>query len=188
MNTFRKHIIVEGMDGSGKDWLIRDLMDLTMGEFVIHERASTSLGGPVARVDQWVLDDLGKMESQPASIYNRHPLISEPIYAPIRKVNPGLRGHWRNLTWIKQNSRLVANHCVLVICHLPLPHIKEYLQQSEVGHMPGVIEAAEYLHQAYSQFVWAGPTIRYNHHTTAPDHLLRSVQSFLGRRASKDDS
>lgn len=180
----RKHVIVEGMDGSGKDTVIRDLLDLFMGHFSLHERASTSLGGPVTNLIDWVLNDLRDMPDNPPMIYNRHPLISEPIYADKRLVNPGLRGQWRNLTWVNMHRRIAAEHCILVICEPPFSAIHANLLRSPGGHMPGVIENAAELYGRYARLVWPGVTIRYNYRKDTPDSLVKTIRNSLGRKAA----
>lgn len=163
MTGARQHIIVEGMDGSGKDFLINQLLVL-FPTHARHERASTSLGGPVANLAEWVTNDVTTMRDQPASIYNRHPLISEPIYADRRHVNTGLRGVWTSEAWIDACRRAAAPFCTLVICQPDWPTIKDNLTRSGEGaHMPGVLDHAEELYREYQNLVWPGPTIRYNY-------------------------
>jgi hypothetical protein len=180
----RRHIIVEGMDGSGKDTLIEKLMDDFDG-YQIHERASTSLGGPVANLAQWVIDDLSKMPTQPLSIYNRHPLISEPIYAPYRKVGGGLRGAWRDRSWIGLNRVIAAEHCLMVLCHPSIYTIRANLAHSIAGQMPGVVDNIDALWDAYNGLVWPGRCIRYNYRRDTVASLVQSISMKLGKRDPK---
>lgn len=76
-------IITEGMDGTGKSTLIRSLSrDLNIP---VHDKASTSLGGPVDNIYDWAKQDIESWGTQPLSIYDRHPMISEMIYGPIAR-------------------------------------------------------------------------------------------------------
>lgn len=177
----RRHIIVEGMDGSGKDRLIRELMDnMNLPGFTVHERASTSLGGPVADLAEWTVNDVLSMGDQPKSIYNRHPLVSEPIYAPIRKVNPGLAGVWRSEVWVKTYQRLVAREAVLVVCQPPFPEVRKNLEATgPQGHMPGVYDNMMHLYDTYKELVWPGLHIRYDYMLDTPDTLVTLLNRMM---------
>jgi hypothetical protein len=179
MITQRRHVIIEGMDGSGKDTLIADLLEL-MPEFVVHERASTSLGGPVSNLAEWVVKDTLAMEDTlPPSLYNRHPIISEPIYAPVREVNPGLRGVWGSRPWVQTYKSVIGLHAVLVVCSPPFSTIQSNLLRTRDGHMPGVIENMTYLHTQYSTVMWPGVLIRYNYRNDRPRNLARTLRMNL---------
>ncbi len=182
----RRHIIVEGMDGSGKDTLIASLMAHYSQDpypFFLHERASTSLGGPVANLSDWVVKDLQAMPTHSRSVYNRHPLISEPIYAPRRRVNPGLRGKWQSHAWVNLHRSIASIHAVVIICHPPFSALHANLMRTPQGHMPGVIENAAELYDEYSKLVWPGATIRYNYRKDTLLDLTKSLSYFLGRKS-----
>jgi hypothetical protein len=177
----RRHVIVEGMDGSGKDTLIEELLSL-MPELTLHARASTSLGGPLPNIEAWVVADTLAMEdSLPPSIYHRHPIISEPIYAPVRQVNPGLRGVWRNRVWINTYRSVISLHAVLVVCSPPFQVIQRNLLRDPHAHMPGVIHHMAYLDQEYRTLMWPGVVIRYNYQNDRPRNLARTLRSTLER-------
>lgn len=158
-----KSIIVEGCDGSGKDTLIDKLMSLPWG-YRLHERASTSLGGPVSHLGDWVIRDAPAMNRRRPYIYNRHPLISEPIYAPVRKVNPGLSGEWTSPEWIAEWRRIVGSQSVLVICQPPFRAVANTVKaQGPEAHMPGVAENIRRIYLSYNRLVWPGTTLRYDY-------------------------
>lgn len=184
----RKHIIVEGMDGSGKDTLIKSLMKLSAGSFQIHARSSTSLGGPVPNITDWVINDLNEMPTNPPMIYNRHPLITEAIYAPRRKINPGLRGKWRTADWVHTSRLIAAQHCILVLCQPPFHVIHHNLMTSgRDAHMPGVVEAAGDLYKAYQAIAyptWPGTVLRYDYKHSKPSALLESIRVEMERKVS----
>lgn len=169
----RKHIIVEGMDGSGKDTLISELLNLFPGHRP-HTRASTSLGGPVDDLAMWTAMDVRTMGDQAPSIYNRHPLISEPIYAPLRTINPGLRPPWDNSLWQLRYRREASRHVVLVVCHPPYYITSENLDKGE--HMPGVSENRLTLYTNYATLMWPGPVIRYDYTVSKPDVLADLIR------------
>lgn len=172
----RRHIIVEGMDGSGKDFLIKQLIPL-FPDHIPHERASTSLGGPVANLADWVVKDVTAMREQPPSIYNRHPLISEPIYAERRRVNTGLRGVWTSDAWIDAWRRAASPFCTLVICQPDFRTVRDNLiRAGESAHMPGVIDHMAELYTDYQTLMWPGPSIRYNYVTDTVDSLMSLIE------------
>lgn len=82
-------IVFEGPDGAGKTTALTKLAEIL--DLPIHERASTSLGGPVDNIWDWAYGDVSTWMFQGLSIYDRHPMISEPIYAPVRGVVPDMR-------------------------------------------------------------------------------------------------
>lgn len=169
----RKHIIVEGMDGSGKDTLIARLLELFPSHRP-HTRASTSLGGPVDDLAMWTAMDVRTMGEQVPSIYNRHPLVSEPIYAPLRTVNVGLRSPWNNPLWITRYRRETSKHAVLVVCQPPYSTASDNLDKSK--HMPGVSENRVTLYLNYSGVMWPGPTIRYDYTVSTPEVLADLIR------------
>lgn len=174
-----KHIIVEGCDGSGKDTLIDQLLD-SYPKHVVHERASTSLGGPVQNLADWVATDAIKMSNSGPWIYNRHPLISEPIYAHYRKVNPGLSGVWSNGAWVNAYRQIIARDCVLIICQPPMATVLDTLtQQGPDAHMPGVYENAREIWMHYAAFMWPGKTIRYNYTSNSYKSLVDVLTRYL---------
>lgn len=108
-------IIVEGMDGSGKSSLVSRLStDLGIP---IHERASASLTGPVANVYDWAIRDNDSWHTQPFSIYDRHPLISELIYGPVVRQHVDPRFYSAECRAMMQ--RFWARHLV-ILCNPPI--------------------------------------------------------------------
>lgn len=179
--TTPAHIVVEGCDGTGKDHLIASILDLP--RFDLHERASTSLGGPVADIEKWVTSDLSSLENRPSAarywVYNRHPLISEPIYGPVRKVNHGTRGRFRDPVWVRMMSGILATHALLVVCQPPWDTVKSNLDSSQGTHMPGVQENARLIYDQYTRLTWPGLMIRYDYTTTSKDTILTRLQRTL---------
>jgi hypothetical protein len=174
-----RHIIIEGMDGSGKDTLINRLSQLMPGH-TLHKRASTSLGGPVADLAVWTATDVRTMADQPPSLYNRHPLVSEPIYAHIREVNGGLRPPWTNAVWVKTYQRLAADQALLVICQPPWAEVrKNLLRSGPDAHMPGVYSNAKTLYDAYANLLWPGAVVRYNYTTNSPETLVDTMRKVM---------
>lgn len=175
-----KSLIIEGCDGSGKDTLISELLTKFLPGHRLHERASTSLGGPVSNLADWVMRDAANMTGAFPWIYNRHPLISEPIYAPIRRVNPGLRDDWTSPEWIAEWRRIVGRKTVLVICQPPYAKVVDtIIRQGPDAHMPGVYGNIRRIYMAYNRLVWPGTTIRYDYTVDKPEHLARTLNQII---------
>lgn len=174
-----KHIIVEGCDGSGKDTLIASLLGRIPGSRV-HPRASTSLGGPIENLSDWVertnlgLETLGNLPF-PRWIFNRHPLISEYIYADKRFVNRGLTGPFRNRRWREFQSRWLSEYTILVVCQPSMDHVFENLRSTAGQHMPGVLENWGAIYSEYANLVWPGTVIRYNYAMDTVDDLVSTL-------------
>jgi hypothetical protein len=181
----QKHVIVEGMDGSGKDTLIAALLLMKakfhddVPHFALHERASTSLGGPVAQLDDWVEKDISEMPSNRPYVYNRHPLISELIYGPV--IRGCMPGKFNNSRWLANNQVAAALDCMVVFCDPGFDTIRANLARTPHGHMPGVMENAARLYDRYREFMsnWPGRAIRYNYNTSKPYKLMRSLRPII---------
>lgn len=157
-----RHIIVEGMDGTGKDGFIDRLTNLR--PFTVHERASTSLGGPVANLTDWVVNDMRTMPTTGPWVYNRHPLVSEPIYAPIaRKMAP--QGLFADHAWVAFARQELAKHALLVLCLPPWNNVRRNIMSDPTKHMPGVAENAYELYKTYRQFgsQWQGTMLYWDY-------------------------
>lgn len=113
-------IILEGPDGSGKT----TLLELLTEKFNLpkHERFCTS-DGPHGDLASLAFRDARTMRSQPLSIYDRHPFLSEYAYAsaiPERVVGDAfLEG------WAIDTLRSVARHSLVILC---LPPFRNVLQ------------------------------------------------------------
>jgi hypothetical protein len=182
----RRHLIIEGMDGSGKDSLINNLV-MAHPSYTLHERASTSLGGPVADLVGWtersVIEIANQRTDSPRYIFNRHPLISEPIYAPYRMINAGLRGKFRDVQWLRLQRSIVGGHAILVICDPGWSEVHKNLINTADGHMAGVIDNAHTIYQHYQEFQWPGPVIRYSYKRDNPDLLLTTISIMRQNKA-----
>jgi len=179
-----KHLIIEGCDGSGKTTLIDQLMQTK--QFVKHARASTSLGGPVDSLSDWVDDDLHRLGNwtqvgRPPFIYDRHPLISELIYADLRKIKRGLTGKFTDVKWIIQAQRQMADHAILVICDPAYAEVERTLQEGgRDSHMPGVFENRYTIFNRYRAFTWPGTVVRYDWTLNTPKNLIETIQKLDG--------
>lgn len=162
MNNLR-HIIVEGPDGSGKDTLITSLLG-HFPDHTLHERASTSLGGPVPNLAAWVAKDVATMAEQPPSIYNRHPLVSELIYWRYRTPKAHPSAEWSHRAWREAMRRGAAPYAIVVFCHPPYHVVRRtILDQGPDAHMPGVYDNILDIYTDYSMYMWPGINIHYDY-------------------------
>lgn len=190
----RRRVVVEGMDGSGKDGLINSLYQLRSREgtmstrtggspfFTLHERASTSLGGPVAHLEEWVVSDLEDMSfNDKPFLYNRHPLISEPIYAPHRRINRGLQGSFRDPLWISAMRSYMSHHVVLVLCDPGWDAVQGNLFRDPTAHMPGVVENARKLYDKYTELpeTWQGPVLVHNYRKNTRQAFIQQLSPLI---------
>jgi hypothetical protein len=175
------HFIIEGPDGSGKDTLIRELLTL-MPDHTLHERASTSIGGPVANLAEWVSADIGTID-QPPSIYNRHPLVSERIYAKYRRP-PGYASlEFGHRGWVSAMQRRMSARSVMVLCLPPRDTVLDTVKRQGItAHMPGVYEHIGEIYDDYAEFTkpyWPGPIVRYDYTRMSPIEIAALLTAFL---------
>lgn len=176
-----KHIICEGPDGSGKSTLIGELLE-RFPDHTLHERASTSLGGPVANLTEWVARDVSTMGSQPPSVYDRHPLISELVYSRYRTGNR--RGfvspEWAHSTWRNTMRRTASQHAIVVFCKPPYHVLRQtILNQGRAAHMPGVYDSILEIYTDYATHIWPGINIRYDYTTETVDTVCTKITRAL---------
>jgi hypothetical protein len=141
-----RHVIVEGCDGSGKSTLVDLLVNKRAMTPAI--KASTSLGGPVPNLAEWVLaqEDTMNHRTTPPLVYDRHPVISELIYGPI------IRGHlvspeFDNRLWMSERLLFIEKHCLVVWCITNLENLTRNARNRE--DMPGVKENLAIIDEAY---------------------------------------
>jgi hypothetical protein len=170
-----RHIIVEGPDGSGKDTLIHSLLGW-FGDHTLHERASTSLGGPVNNLARWTAQDVATMHIQRPSIYNRHPLISELIYSKYRLPPRPQDVEFTHKAWRDALRNHAAKFALVVFCQPPAHIVRStVLTQGRDAHMPGVYDRILDIYADYESHMWPGINIRYNYHGN-PDALPNLVK------------
>lgn len=88
-------ITLEGPDGAGKS----TLLTILQSKFNLpkHEKFSTSMGGPLDNIARLAFRDVESVHTQPLSIYDRHPMVSEYVYTtaiPERIISDELFEAW----------------------------------------------------------------------------------------------
>jgi len=179
-----KHVIVEGPDGSGKSTLIQHL-HTTLG-LPLHEKASTSTGGPVDYLGKWVDADMKTLHALVKGgrgkqfIYDRHPIISEPIYARLVRHQPA-QYPFEVAEFVSGISEVIYDSCVVVWCLPDLDTVSRNVYANAKDQMPGVTFNIAKVHQAYmtAYFRWRGPKRQYDYNrhdkTWFTDELKRMI-------------
>ena len=154
-------IIVEGPDGAGKSHLVGMLSE-DLG-IPVHERAVRDRLGPAdpqgASLWKWAYNDVTTWPSQPMSISDRHPLVSEYIYGPIIR---GVSAPGFNHPSAHGLRRQMEQRCLLVLCLPPHEVYLANLKQEE--QMDGVDEHALQLYGLYEALIssWGGWRVVYD--------------------------
>lgn len=170
-----RHIILEGMDGTGKTTLLDTLL-ARLPQMKPHNRSSWVSAGPKPDLDQWTLEDTKTIGTHPMSIYDRHPLVSEPIYGPI--IRGGVPGLFNQDWWVNAMTAEVAHHALLIYCNPPLTVVQQNLRQSEDNQMKGVVEKAPDLYYRYAVVSnrWPGVQLRYDYTRNKLATLLNMIR------------
>jgi hypothetical protein len=138
-------IILEGPDGAGKSTLLDQLID-AFPSIESHERASTSVGGPVDNIFDWALADVETWNMQPLSFYDRHPLVSEPIYGNL------LRGGVDERFGQPEGQQLynkLHNRALIVYCLPQVSTVVKNVRKNVKDQMSGVSDQIHSIYLAY---------------------------------------
>jgi hypothetical protein len=143
-------VIVEGPDGSGKTHLVNRLSMAL--DIPIHPRACTSDNGiDPSTLREWVDRDLYHDHNKGRQIYDRHPLISEPIYGPI--IRGQMAEGFADLEWLMlavQTLRL--NTSLMIFCLPPWETVEsnvEFGHSPTTDHLKGVLKHNRALYEMY---------------------------------------
>lgn len=156
-------IIVEGPDGGGKSTLIKRI-NRRFG-IPVATRSSTSLGGPVDDLCGWVDNDLLNWGSKPIHIYDRYPLISEPIYGSIIR-----GGYHEKMTqgWMRARLNTFRSMSVVIWCLPPMDVVCKNVD--DTPQMDGVKSGITTIWHLYANMthLWTGPGMTYDYSTNNP--------------------
>lgn len=175
-----RHIVVEGCDGTGKTTLINELLTYKrhrsdpQPHFLMHERASRSKEGPVPDLDGWVDKDLSGLREQMPSVYDRHPLISEPVYGPI--IRGSVPGKFNDGVWCTTGRGVLATYALVVWCVPPWEWVRRNIENSQDNQMPGVMINARRIYDTYMDMSLSWPGVCYRHDPTNP---ARPVHGYI---------
>jgi hypothetical protein len=186
-----RHVIVEGPDGSGKDNLIREL-EAHLG-LPVHPRFVQSTGGPPPDLDRLTEIDLQTpafSDGHHTWIYNRHPVISEPIYGTAIRGEP--LGKFRYSSWLERQRRRVANRSLVVWCLPPYTEVFNNVHRpaGSIVHMEGVDERIYDIYTAYERYhkLWPGPFLVHDYTVNKPGSASRANLIARIRRTAQEGS
>lgn len=172
--------IVEGPDGAGKTTLIRRMQAEL--NFEIRPRACTSDNGiDVATLREWVEADLSRPVHD-KGFYDRHPLISEPIYGPI--IRGRMADGFSDWSWMaKMLSIFNHRQPVIVFCLPPKQIVLDNVRdthEATTDHLSGVLQHCTALYEMYcfrtAQQSQHGDVIVWDY-TTADDSDFKDLLS-----------
>jgi len=136
-------VVVEGVDGAGKTTLINNLRDVSREYFWVL-RAS----GPANSSDQLqrAVDELSTLiDGSPTNwVFDRHPLVSEPIYGHILRGKSHLEGMsaWGYKARIQEFSKIIY-------CRPPFDIVQE--ESKHERQLEGVHDKLRGLYDAYDE-------------------------------------
>lgn len=172
-------LIVEGPDGSGKTTLVHKLIQ----EFDISQapRASDSVEGPVKNLTKWVDDDLLHWGFSPIRIYDRYPLISEPIYGPL--IRGSVPDRFTD-KWMRSRMNSFRSMSLVIWCIPPFKVVDKNVSESD-NQMRGVQEDIDAIWHMYAvqAHTWSGNGVIYDYtqENTRPrdTHLVNLIRRHL---------
>jgi GTPase SAR1 family protein len=166
-----RHVVIEGMDGSGKTTLVNRLTK--EWRMQVHPRSTPSVGGPPVDLDDWADMSFG---FEPG-IFDRHCLISEPIYGPVCRF--GMVGRFNDGRWLAQSRVRLAGISLVIFCEPAWSTVCRNIQDQD--QMAGVKENALELYTRYTRArkAWTGPAVRYDYTAHTAETTLAYARSQL---------
>lgn len=142
-----RNVILEGCDGSGKSTLARSLT------FYLNMRVQEGMGPGKSQgeLDRRVHHYLG-MEN---TIFDRHPIISQPIYNQFRTDAPIIQ-HNHQAWFQSERSQYLIVYCEGAVIH---HHIEKTHETQE--HLLMVREKFDQIILAYREWAWKNADIIY---------------------------
>ena len=173
-------IILEGPDGAGKTTLLEDLSKRF--EIPKGPRASDSEKGPVRDLCGWVDNDLMNWGQRGLRIYDRYPLISEPIYGPLLRGSVPYR---MTTSWMRSRLNTLRGMSLVIWCLPDVHTVIRNVEDSGNAQMDGVVSQITSIWNAYAvaSNSWTGPGMTYDYTTDnpAPQHtqLLNVIRRHM---------
>lgn len=178
-------IIVEGPDGSGKSTLVTTLAQKL--RLPVAGKVVGSDTQPLVNIRDWTEDNVAR-GFQPV-IFDRHRLISEPIYGPAMRKRQD--ADFYDLTWLSNmmwqfyTAKPIIIYCLPDILTVRENVLREDTDNSAVrDHIVAIY--AGYVARASIDFT-KGVGRLYNYKTTRLDDLVGWVEMNLEGRVSTDD-
>lgn len=175
-------IILEGPDGAGKTTLIQRIN--RRFAVPVAERASDSIKGPVSDLCGWVDNDLLNWGRKPLYLYDRYPLISEPVYGPLCRQNVPER---MTQGWMRSRLNTFRSMSLVIWCIPPLETVLKNVGGDGPGkHMDGVAQSISAIWHSYAVMsnMWTGPGMTYNYATDNPGPQDTQLVNVLRRHVN----
>lgn len=170
-------IVIEGPDHGGKTTLVKDLSErysLPVAERVVGKDTESL----VPSLKAWTEDNVAR--GWQATIFDRHRLISEPIYGPIlrNRPEPGFSDAW----WLASMYRMFYGYCrpLIIYCMPDLDVVLEGAAK-DIENQPIAVRRnltkiySAYAAKAGSDGVLAGALI-YDYQRSNQKYLYRHIE------------
>lgn len=170
-------IIVEGPDGAGKTKLIQRL-SLNL-EIPIKPRVVSSDTEMLVDLQEWVNEDLH--EGLKRALYDRHRLISEPIYGPVlrKEMQPG----FADARWLRNRQQTLRQiQPYVIFCLPPLEQVRENVFKNDENWV--VQESINTIYWLYFNAAssWPGPGMVWDYTTSSYPSLQVDLENWMMQR------
>lgn len=168
-------VVVEGPDGGGKTTLIGVLKE-AFPTLEVRPRAATSKGGPQGSMEKYILEEEKILAGMRWSLWDRHPIISEPIYGPLTRggLDQSPDSGLRDPFWLRVHRNILARSAMTVFCLPPLEVVRSNVRRTAGDHMPGVEQHILPIWYGYHTLLSLWPS-NYVHYDYADPHSLPMV-------------
>lgn len=172
-------LIVEGPDGSGKTTLVRELADQL--QWPVADKVVDGQTRALTDLKKWTEDNVASGWQE--MIFDRHRLLSEPVYGPILKTSSP-RKELYDVEWQTKMYKLLVDAEPLVIyCLPPLEEVLKNLDGDELNQV--VFGHADAIYRGYvSQFALLNamdfPVYHFDYTTEGAADVLLWVDKELG--------
>lgn len=178
-------LIVEGPDGAGKTTLVRELAQAL--DWPIADKVVDSQTNALTDLRRWTEDNVASGWQE--IIFDRHRLLSEPVYGPILKTS-STRPELYDPTWQSRMYHLFFDDEPLVVyCLPPLEGVLSNLDGDENNQV--IFGHADAIYRAYvAQFSMLNalglPVFQYDYTTASPADVLHWIDGEIGEGASDE--